>query len=220
MRSPLRAMQGFADALLEDYQDRLDAKGRDYLERIARASKRLDLLIQDVLAYSRIAKGEIALRPVDLERLIEEILPDHPEFQPPRASITVEKPLHKVMGHEAYLTQCVTNLLGNAVKFVPPGTLPEIRIRSEAKEGKVRVWFEDNGIGINPSHFERIFQIFGQVYGGKQYGGTGIGLAIVRKASQRMGGGAGVESELGKGSRFWIMLNEANYDNAPRATAD
>ena len=216
MRSPLRAMQGFADALLEDYRELLDAKGRDYLERIARASKRLDSLIQDVLAYSRITKGEIALRPVDLERLIAEILPDHPEFQPPRANIILEKPLHRVIGHEAYLTQCITNLLGNAVKFVAPGVTPQVRIRSERLEDKVRVWFEDNGIGIAPSHFERIFQIFGQVHGGKQYGGTGIGLAIVRKASQRMGGGAGVESELGKGCRFWIMLDAANYDNASR----
>jgi len=172
-----------------------------------------------VLAYSRIAKGEINLRPVDLARLIEEILPDHPEFQPPRATIVVEKPLHKVIGHEAYLTQCVTNLLGNAVKFVPAGTLPQVRIRSEAFEGKVRLWFEDNGIGIAPTHFERIFQIFGQVHGGKQYGGTGIGLAIVRKAAQRMGGGAGVESELGKGSRFWILLTAATHDNASSNTA-
>src|SRR6185295_18216575 len=130
MRSPLRAMQGFADALLEDYADQLDPKGKEYLERIARAAKRLDSLVQDVLAYSKITKGEIELRPVNLERLIEDILPDHPEFQSPQARITVVRPLHQVMGHEAYLTQCVTNLLGNAVKFVPAGVVPEVRIRS------------------------------------------------------------------------------------------
>jgi PAS domain S-box-containing protein len=209
MRAPLRAMQGYAKALLEDYSDSLDAQARHYLDRIFRAANRLDLLIQDVLAYSRVAKGDIELHRVDLERLIDDIIATHPELQAPQARVTVHKPLHSVLGHEAYLTQCVSNLLGNAVKFVAPGVLPEVRIRSELADGKVRLWFEDNGIGIDSSHHERIFQIFGQVYPEKQYGGTGIGLAIVRKAAQRMNGEAGVESPgLDKGSRFWLILQE------------
>jgi signal transduction histidine kinase len=113
-----------------------------------------------------------------------------------------------VLGHEAHLTQCITNLLGNAVKFVAPGLEPEVRIRSERVNGQIRVTFADNGIGIDPSHHERIFQIFGQVYPEKKYGGTGIGLAIVRKAVQRMNGEVGVESGIDKGSRFWLILNE------------
>jgi PAS domain S-box-containing protein len=209
MRAPLRAMQGYAKVLLSDYKDKLDSVATQYLERIFRASNRLDSLIQDVLAYSRVAKGEIALHPVDLERLIEDILPNHPELQPPQVCLLVEKPLHLVLGHEAYLTQCVTNLLGNAVKFVPAGVVPQIRVRTELLNGRVRAWFEDNGIGIDPSHHDRIFEIFGQVHPEKKYGGTGIGLAIVRKAVQRMGGEVGVESELGQGSRFWFILNEA-----------
>jgi PAS domain S-box-containing protein len=208
MRAPLRAMQGYAKALLSDYKDKLDEEAMHFLDRIARASNRLDLLIQDVLAYSKVAKSEITLSPVNLERLIEDLLPSHPEFQPPNASIVIQRPLHMVLGHEAYLTQCVTNLLGNAVKFVAPGLTPEVRIRSEVFDGKVRLWFEDNGIGIDPSHQDRIFQIFGQVHSEKKYGGTGIGLAIVRKAVQRMNGDVGVISELGKGSRFWITLNQ------------
>jgi signal transduction histidine kinase len=103
----------------------------------------------------------------------------------------------------------VTNLLANAVKFVTPGVVPEIRIRSERFDGKVRLWFEDNGVGIDPSHHERIFQIFGQVHPEGRYAGTGIGLAIVRKAVQRMNGELGVESELGTGSRFWFILDAA-----------
>jgi PAS domain S-box-containing protein len=209
MRSPLRAMEGYARVLLDDYGKLLDDSGRHYLDRIRKASNRLDSLIQDVLAYSRVAKGDVDLHPVDLGKLIDEILPLHPEFQPPRAEITVQKPLPRVLGHEAYLTQCVTNFLGNAVRFMADGQLPRIQIRTEALNGKVRVWFEDNGIGIDPAHFERIFQIFGQVYKQDKYGGTGIGLAIVRKAVIRMDGEVGVESELGKGSRFWIQLDAA-----------
>jgi PAS domain S-box-containing protein len=209
MRAPLRAMQGYAKALLEDYRERLDAQAVEYLNRIARAANRLDVLVQDVLAYSRVAKDEIALHRVDVNRLIEDILMTHPEFQPPRSRIIVNKPLLPVLGHEAYLTQCVTNLLGNAIKFVPEGVLPEVRVRSERVGGKVRLWFEDNGIGIDPAHHERIFQIFGQVYPEKKYGGTGIGLAIVRKAVQRMNGEVGLESGMDKGSRFWLILGEA-----------
>jgi PAS domain S-box-containing protein len=207
MRAPLRAMQGYAKALLADYEDRLEPQAQHYLDRISRSSNRLDSLIQDVLAYSRLTKGEIALHPVDLERLIEDILASHPEFQAPEANIRMDRSLHRVLGHEAYLTQCITNLLGNAVKFVAPGETPEVRIRSERVNGKVRLWFEDNGIGIDPAHHDRIFQIFGQVYPEKKYGGTGIGLAIVRKAVQRMNGEVGVESGIDKGSRFWLILN-------------
>jgi PAS domain S-box-containing protein len=213
MRAPLRAMQGYARALLEDYSDRLDADATRYLERISRAANRLDILVQDVLAYSRVAKDEIALHAVDLQGLIDDILMTHPEFQEPQSRITLEKPLHPVLGHEAYLTQCITNLLGNAIKFVPEGTVPEIRVRSEQLDGKVRVWFEDNGIGIDPAHHDRIFQIFGQVYPERKYGGTGIGLAIVRKAAQRMNGDVGVESGIDKGSRFWLILSGVNHGN-------
>ncbi|HYJ14010.1 MAG TPA: ATP-binding protein [Candidatus Limnocylindria bacterium] len=210
MRAPLRAMQGYANALLSDYGARLDADARHYLDRIFRSANRLDLLIQDVLSYSRVAKGQIDLQPVDFERLLNDVISTTPEFQEPQARIIVERPLHRVRGHDAYLTQCITNLLANAVKFVPERVVPEIRIRSERFNGQVRVWFEDNGIGIDPLHNERIFQIFGQVYPEKKYGGTGIGLAIVSKAVQRMNGEVGVISGLDKGSRFWLLLNHGD----------
>lgn len=216
MRAPLRAMQGYAKALLSDYSDRLDGEAVHYLNRMFRAANRLDLLVQDVLAYSRVAKGDIELNAVNLERLIDDIISSYPEFQAPQARITMDKPLHRVLGHDAYVTQCVTNLLSNAVKFVSAGVVPEVRIRTERFDGQVRVWFEDNGIGIDPLHYERIFQIFGQIHPQKKYGGTGIGLAIVRKAAQRMNGDVGVESSLGGGSRFWLQLREGKDDNDAR----
>ncbi len=214
MRAPLRAMQGYAQALLADYGPDLDADAKHYLDRIYRAANRLDMLVQDVLAYSRIAKGDISLHAIDLERLLDEIVSTTPELQPPQAHIIMERPLARVLGHDAYLTQCLTNLLGNAVKFVREGVTPEIRVSTERLDRKVRIWFEDNGIGVDPAHHERIFQIFGQVYPEKKYGGTGIGLAIVRKAAQRMNGDVGVESAgLDKGSRFWLILNGETHAN-------
>src|SRR4029079_16711363 len=109
----------------------------------------------------------------------------------------------------ACVTQCITNLLDNALKFVAPGTVPHVRIRSELTAGKVRLWGSDNGVGIQPEHAGRIFQIFGRVYPEKHYEGTGIGLAIVKKAMARMGCETGFVSEFGKGSHFWITLAAA-----------
>jgi signal transduction histidine kinase len=213
MRAPLRAMEGYAKALLADCHDQLGGEALHWLDRILRSAQRLDSLIKDVLAYSRVDKEQIALGLVDTERLIDDITSTNPEFQAPQAHIVIEKPLQRVFGHEAHLTQCVSNLLGNAVKFVRAGAVPTVRIRSERLNGRVRLWFEDNGIGIDPAHHARIFQIFGQVHPEGSYSGTGIGLAIVRKAVQRMQGEVGVESQLNKGSRFWLILDGENYDD-------
>jgi PAS domain S-box-containing protein len=208
MRSPLRAMQGYATALLADYKPKLDAEGQQYLERIHKAATRMDLLIQEVLTYSKVAKEELTLRPMNLEKLISEVCQSYPAFQSPKALITIKSPLPIAMGHEAFLTQIISNLLGNAVKFVEPGVMPQILIRGDSSGAMARIWFEDNGIGIDPSHFTRIFEIFGRVYGDKKFEGTGIGLAIVKKAVERMGGGIGIESQLGCGSRFWFTLRK------------
>ena len=130
LRAPLRAIHGYAEALLEEEAKALTVRGKEYLERIHRASTRLDLLVQDVLAYSKVSKGEILLNPAPVGPLIDEILRSYPEFAE-KATITVEGPLPVVMAHEAYLSQCVANLLGNAVKFVAPGVPPRISVWGE-----------------------------------------------------------------------------------------
>jgi PAS domain S-box-containing protein len=209
MRSPLRAMQGYADALLEDYKGRLDATGEDYLKRIRRASSRMDLLIQDVLAYSRVAKGDIPLREVNVDNVISDVLQNYATLHEGRAKVTVEGSITPVVGHEAYLTQIVSNFLSNAVKFVAPGTAPKVTIRGRDEGEWVRIDFTDNGIGIAPEHQKQIFEIFGRVYSDKKFEGTGIGLAIAKKAAERMGGSVGVDSELGQGSTFYVRLKRA-----------
>ena len=122
------------------------------------------------------------------------------------AAIKIEKPLPAVLGYRPIVQQVIANLITNAVKFVKPETTPEIRIYAEPRGAAVRLWVEDNGIGINPEHHQRIFKVFERLHGAESYPGTGIGLAIVRKAIERMGGQTGLESTLGRGSRFWIEL--------------
>ena len=126
----------------------------------------------------------------------------------------MKKPLPTVAAHPATLGQVVANLIANALKFAAPGVSPMIDIWAEQRDANVRLWVEDNGIGIEPEYQERIFQVFERLHGVESYPGTGIGLAIVRKGVERMGGTAGVESVPGQGSRFWVTLprNRNNHD--------
>jgi signal transduction histidine kinase len=208
MRQPLRAMEGYAQALREDFGDKLDGAGRTYIERISAAAVRLDRLIADVLSYSRITRADVEIKTIDLDPLVRDVVNNYPSLR--AAKIEVAPNLGVVRGHEAPLVQCVSNLLDNAVKFASRGREPTVRIRSELRpDGFCRLWVADNGIGIHPRDQERIFNIFTQVHGPQSFEGTGIGLSIVKKAVTRMGGRVGVESALGEGSRFWIDLPRA-----------
>jgi PAS domain S-box-containing protein len=209
LRAPVRAMQGYAKAAMEDYGDRLDDLGRDYLQRIIRGGGRMDKLIQDVLLYSRLARTQMQLVPVSFEPLIREVIQNYPEMQRPHAEILTPEPLLKVMAHEPSLTQALSNLLGNAIKFVPPRTTPKVELKTERRGGKVRLWIRDNGIGIKPQYQARLFGMFERGNQSGQYEGTGIGLTIVRKAIEKMGGTVGVESDGKTGSAFWIELPAA-----------
>lgn len=205
MRAPLRAMSAFAQILLEDSATLGSSpQSRDYCCRILTAAGRLDTLIRDALSFTRAVLQDLPLQPVNLAILLRGIIDTYPDLRPELADIEIQGNLPVVLGNESLLTQCFGNLLGNAVKFVPAGVKPSVRIRAEANGKAVRVCVEDNGIGI-PKHAQaRLFGMFQKL--DNQYEGTGIGLAIVRKVVERMGGSVGVESTPGEGSRFWVEL--------------
>jgi PAS domain S-box-containing protein len=209
LRSPLRGIMGFAEALQEDYGKHLDGEGQALLGRIMRGAQRMNALINDVLAYSRVNRERIELAPVALQEVVAQVMQHAPELQPPRANIRVPLDLPVVLGMEVFVTQVIANLLGNAVKFVPSERSPVVELSWERRGDKVRLWIADNGIGIKPEHRERLFGMFERLNASSRYEGTGMGLAIVRRAVMRMGGAVGVESEEGQGSRFWIELQAA-----------
>jgi PAS domain S-box-containing protein len=206
LRAPLRAMNAYAQALVEDYGQTLDDTGRNYLSRIQRSSQRMEKLTHDVLTYSRLARAEIALTTVDVKAVVLDLVSQYAELQAPGAELVIEEPLHPVRGHEISLGQCLGNLLTNAAKFVPPGVRPRIRVFTTELNDVVRVSVADNGIGIPAEHQRNLFQVFQRVPTPTAYEGTGIGLAIVRKAAEKMNGRCGVDSTGEGGACFWIEL--------------
>lgn len=204
LRAPLRAMHGFAAMLEADCREQLSPESQDYLRRITTAAARMDRLITDALSYSGAVRQEFTLEPIEPARLLRGMIESYPMFQAPAAEIVIEGELPRVLGNEAALTQCFSNLLGNAVKFVAPGTVPHVRIAGVRDNGRVRLMFHDNGIGIPEASRSRLFAMFQRL--NKSYEGTGIGLALVKKVAERMGGRVGVNSRNGSGSCFWLEL--------------
>ncbi len=213
LRAPVRSMQGFARALLEDEETQLSPDGKSYAERIVNSGSYMDTLLQDLLEYSRLTRAELKLSPVNLDKVLKEVLTHNcREIQERNARVEVQPPLGWVVAHPATLNQIIANLIGNAVKFVASDRQPHVQVRAEPSPGCIRLLMKDNGIGIAPAHQKKIFGLFERLHSSTAYPGTGIGLAIVRKGTERMGGRLGVESKLGEGSCFWIELAKAQVD--------
>jgi two-component system, sensor histidine kinase and response regulator len=210
LRGPLRSLRGFAELLLEDHGLQLDEGGRGYVERIKTAATRMDRLIRDLLEYSRVTREQLVLQPVAIDQIVKDAVSLNGFPHAARLELTVGENLLPVVAEPTLLGQCFANLFGNAVKFVKEGSKPAVKVSTERRDNdRVRVWIEDNGIGIDPAYHEKVFGLFERVGDVARHEGTGIGLAIVARAVERMGGRCGVESELGHGARFWIELKAA-----------
>jgi len=234
LRAPVRAMNGYCEVLLEDFEDTLPPEARRIVEKVERASSRMEMLTRDLLEFSKVSRQEVVLSRVEIEPLIEEL--DVLVKPSVRLALTIHAPLPPVRAHKGLLQHVLSNLIDNAVKFVPPQSAPKITISAELvpqgspntrsrklifsstepapheaefSSNQVRIWVQDEGIGIPREVHQKIFGIFERGAASDLYPGTGIGLAIVVRAMQRMGGTCGVESEPGKGSRFWLDLPAA-----------
>ena len=209
LKAPLRGMEGFAQALEEDFAERLDDTGRDFLSRIRASAGRMSRLIDELLQYSRIEKrpgerGAVALAPL-LDELLDELAG---EIQARGIRVTVDLAAGEVTGEREGLREALANLLSNAVKFSPPkdGT---IAVRAYREGERVVLAVADRGVGFDMQYHDRIFGIFERLHRQEEYPGTGVGLAIVRKVAERHGGRAWAESEVGRGSTFFLAIPDA-----------
>jgi PAS domain S-box-containing protein len=209
LRAPVRALQAFSELLVEEAGSALSETAQNYAKRINRSSQFMDALLSDLLAFSRIAQQNIELAPVNLDSVVQSALARlQPDIRERNARVEIGGPWPLVLGHESMVAQVLFNLAANALKFIAPERPPVVRLRTEDRGEFIRVWVEDNGIGISTEHRDQIFRLFTRL-NGEQYPGTGLGLAIVQKGVERMNGTVGVESVPGQGSRFWFELRKA-----------
>ena len=210
LRGPLRAMVVFSNMVIEECSATLSDPGKDYLNRISEAARRMDRLVSDLLVYGRLTHVDATCVPVSLDSAVGKVLDDlRAEIQSRNAVIDVQRPLPVIMGNPVLLNHVLVNLLDNAIKFMPTDRTPHVTIRSTTAENGVRLCVTDNGIGIAPEYHVKIFDLFMRLHKPAEYSGTGIGLALVKRAMDRMLGKVGLESTLGQGSCFWLEFRSA-----------
>lgn len=211
LRQPLRMVTSYMALLERQYGDRFDDDARTFIGFARDGAARMDRLILDLLSLSRIGRTDKAYQPTPFARVVADaLLPLEAELATARGTVTIAPDLPVVMGDSDELVRLMTNLVGNALKYRSPDRAIEIAIGSSAGEdGQLMLWVRDNGIGIAPEHYDRVFLIFQRLQTGAACEGTGIGLAICKKIVERHGGRIWVESTLGGGSTFFFTLPAA-----------
>ena len=205
LQEPLRAVGGFVKLLQRRFEPQLDHKGLEYIAGAVEGASRMERLITDLLAYSRVGARGGSFAPADLNALLDGALRNlHVSIKNARATVRRD-PLPTLTVDATQITQLFQNLLGNALKFRSERP-PEIYVGARQQDGRWLISVRDNGIGIDPQYFERIFQIFQRLHTRRHYPGTGIGLAICKKIAEHHGGAIWVESEPGHGATFCFSL--------------
>jgi signal transduction histidine kinase/HAMP domain-containing protein len=222
LQTPLRAIHGFADLLVSQAKDHLSEQEQHYLDRVQAGTRRMESLIQDLLEYSRIDRMAQAFAWVSMGDLLDKVRDDlHEVIQTSNATIQVEGQMPVLWADRTRLTQVWTNLLTNAIKYVKPGTAPHIVLRCREERDHFVFEVQDNGIGIAPEFHERIFKLFHRLHQSGVYAGTGVGLAIVKRAVEFHRGKIWVESAEGQGSRFCFTIPKpanSHKQHVPAAT--
>ncbi len=207
LKAPLRGIDGYSRLLLEDYADKLDDEGRQFLYNVRQAAQQMGQLINDLLAYSRLERRELHAEPVALQDLIGALLARRAEEIKARGvAVNVTVPAVSVSADREGLTMALRNLLENALKFTRDTPHPEIEIGGRDTGDACILWVRDNGVGFDMKFHDKIFAIFQRLHRAEDYPGTGVGLAIVKKAMERMGGRAWAESEPGRGATFYLEI--------------
>ncbi len=210
LRAPLRTLDGFSEALLEDYGDRLDAQARDYLQRIRKGAERMGQLIDDLLRLSRITRHELRLEALDLVPMARSIFEDLRAAEPQR-EVRLDMPATlPVRGDSRLLRIMLENLLSNAWKYTRPRKVAEITLGISEEGGETVYWIRDNGVGFDMSYADKLFGVFQRLHHQDEFPGTGVGLATVARIVERHGGRIWADAEKGLGAIFFFTLGEAD----------
>jgi len=209
LKSPLRGIDGYSRLLLANYADRLDEEGRQYLRNVRRAAQQMSQLIEDLLAYSRLERRGMQADRINPGLVIEALLTENMDEIGRRGiAVSVEVACPSVTADRDGLVLALRNLIENALKFTRDTAQPAIEISARDSGAMCILSVKDNGLGFDMKYHDRIFEIFQRLHRSEDFPGTGVGLAIVRKAMQRMGGRAWAESEPGKGATFYLEIPE------------
>jgi PAS domain S-box-containing protein len=207
LREPLRAITGHLQLLERQQRGKLDDLATESLHFAVDGAKRMDALIRDLLDYSRIGHADRCMEPLELGEVMADALANlSATIADNHASVSVSTPMPGAHGNRMELVRLFQNLIGNALKYRADDRPPAVEIAATATDGRWEIAIRDNGIGIEPEYFERIFMIFQRLHGRDRYEGTGIGLAVCRKIVERHGGSIRVESQPGTGSTFTVSL--------------
>ncbi|MTW19690.1 histidine kinase [Allochromatium palmeri] len=210
LKAPLRGIEGYSRLLLEDYQSQLDDEGRLFLRNVRQGVDQMGRLIEDLLAYSRMERRELQGVRIELEPVLARLITEHQDqIQASGARLELDPGGLWVRADPDGLALVLRNLLDNALKFHRPGEPPVISIRAEALGERVRLSVRDQGIGFDMRFHDRLFEIFQRLHRTEEFPGTGVGLAMVRKAMQRMGGQVQAESSPGQGATFHLEFPHA-----------
>jgi signal transduction histidine kinase len=205
LRAPLRRIKCYAEILSEDLAARLTEAEAESLRRIFKSTVGMEELLNAVLPILRLARLDVQTEFIDLDTLVRYAMLQRPKLMAVREAIVIE-PLGQALGQPILLEQVFALLLENAVKFVPVGARPQIRVHAEPDGDFLRIWVRDKGIGIAPEYQEKIFSVFSRLHAEAAYPGNGLGLNTVRKIMKRLNGDVGLISDGSNGSAFWIRL--------------
>jgi two-component system sensor histidine kinase/response regulator len=205
LKEPLRAIEGFLQMLSDDAGGHLEAQARDYLDRSRKAARRMTLLLESLLAYAGLRK-RVTFGEVNCAAVLDQVMSDlSRRIVDSHGTVTVGK-MPVVVGDGARVYQLFLNLVGNALKFHRPGEQPKVAVSAAVAGREATFCVEDNGVGIAPEHQAVVFDPFRRLHNRAQFEGSGLGLTICREIVEQQGGRIWLESELGRGSKFWVSL--------------
>lgn len=210
LRAPLRSIEGFSNALLEDYADKLDDDGKDYLERICKGTQNMGRLIEDMLKLSRLTQSDFIREAVDLSKMVQSIVQTYEQKELTKKAIFIIQEGVIVQADRRLMHIALTNLLDNACKYTGKEKQPQIEFGATVKDGETVIFVRDNGVGFDMTYVSKLFGAFQRLHQADEFPGTGIGLATVRRVINRHGGRIWAQAEQGKGATFFFTLEASN----------